>query len=62
MSILRMLLVIAVTAFPLAACEPEGPMERAGEEMDEAARDVGNAVEDACEDAKKGVDAADPDC
>ena len=32
----------------LTACE-EGPAERLGEDIDRAASDVGNAVEDACE-------------
>lgn len=29
-----------------AGCEQEGPMERAGEEADQAVEDVGEAVED----------------
>lgn len=33
----------------LAACEEEGPMERAGEAADEAVEDAGDAVEDATE-------------
>lgn len=32
-------------------CTTDGPMEQAGESMDNAATDMGNAVEDACEDA-----------
>lgn len=33
----------------LTACE-KGPAEKMGEEIDNAATDVGNAIEDACED------------
>jgi len=50
-------------------CEEKGPAERAGEALDNAAdeigdagRDLGNAVEDACEDMKEGVNAKDTDC
>ena len=62
MSIPKVLLLVVLTTFSLTACEREGPMERAGEKMDDAAKDVGNAVEDACEHVKEGVDAADPNC
>ena len=34
----------------------------AGEELDEIVTDAGNAVEDAGEDVKEGVDAEDKDC
>jgi hypothetical protein len=30
--------------------------------MKDAANDVGNAIEDACEEVKEGVDAEDTDC
>lgn len=33
----------------LTACE-RGPAEQMGRDLDDAARDVGNAIEDACED------------
>jgi hypothetical protein len=36
--------------------------ENAGEELDELAQDAGNAIEDACENVKEGVDAEDQDC
>lgn len=32
-------------------CASDGPLENAGESIDEAATDMGNAVEDACENA-----------
>jgi hypothetical protein len=59
--------VLAMTAVVLcavlAACENnDGPMEKAGERIDEATTDVGNAVEDACENAKEGAGAADTRC
>lgn len=57
----RILLAVVLTT-GLAACDNEGPMERAGEQIDEAGTDIGNAVEDACEDAKDSVDAKDADC
>jgi hypothetical protein len=49
------------------ACEKQGPLERAGEEVDEAIQDaknggetVGNKIDDAIDDVRKGVnDAAD---
>lgn len=60
---------IIFSAFLVAACESDGPMEDAGEAIDDAAdsisdagNDLGNAVEDACEDAKDSVNAEDSDC
>jgi predicted small secreted protein len=37
-------------ALSLTGCE-KGPAEKLGEDIDNAATDVGNAIEDACEDA-----------
>ncbi|MCW8108260.1 hypothetical protein OPS25_07110 [Alteromonas ponticola] len=54
-------LLVAGFAMSLAACD-EGPAEDAGEELDEVVTDAGNAVEDACEDAKENMDADDEDC
>ena len=52
------LLLVAVTA-----CDTnQGPMEEAGEKIDETATDMGNKVEDACEEAKEGMNAQDTDC
>lgn len=47
--------------FFIMGCEP-GPAEKAGESIDEAATDVGNKIEDACEDVKEGVNADDKNC
>lgn len=44
----------------LAACD--GDAENAGEKIDQSATDLGNKVEDACEDVKDGVNADDTDC
>ena len=47
----------------LAACERnDGPAERAGESLDKAATDAGNAVEDACEKGKAAAGADDTRC
>lgn len=45
-------------ALGLAACEREGPAERAGENIDEAAEDAGEAVDDAMEEAEDEVEDA----
>lgn len=47
--------------FTLAACG-NNDAEDAGEEIDEIVTDVGNAVEDACEDVKENAGAKDKDC
>ncbi len=47
---LPIILAAVATAFvtlSFSACEKEGPMERAGEEIDDAAEDTTDAVEDA---------------
>ncbi|ABE56984.1 conserved hypothetical protein [Shewanella denitrificans OS217] len=53
-------LMLLLTA-GLTACSDD-KAETAGEKIDEAITDAGNAVEDACEDVKESVDAKDPDC
>lgn len=52
---------IILSAFLAAACD-DGPAENAGEELDDAASDLGNAVEDACEDIKESAGAEEKDC
>lgn len=47
---LPIILAVVTTAFvalTFAACEKKGPMERAGESIDEAAEDTSDAVKDA---------------
>ena len=39
--------VLAAALLSVVGCEPEGPAERAGKQIDEAAEDAGDAVEDA---------------
>lgn len=48
--------------FALAACTEQGPMEEAGEQLDEAAQEAQNAIEDSCENIKEGMNAEDEDC
>lgn len=46
----------------MTACEKEGPAERMGSKMDEAAEDVGNEIEDACEELKDKGGAENTNC
>lgn len=39
--------LLGLTVGWLAACEEEGPAERAGEQMDNAVEEAGEAIEDA---------------
>jgi hypothetical protein len=43
-------------AFTLAACEHEGPAERAGKQVDKAVDGAGDAVKDAGDKVKDAVD------
>jgi hypothetical protein len=59
------LLTALLVALPLWACEKQGPLERVGEEVDEAvenARNGGptleNRVDDAVDDVRDGIDDA----
>jgi hypothetical protein len=54
-----------IILLPLCACDEQGPLERAGEEVDEAVDDVRNGretpenrVDDAVDDVREGVDDA----
>ncbi len=55
------LFVTLVSLFGITACE-QGPMEKAGETIDDTVEDVGNKAEDACEEAKEGMEMKDTDC
>ncbi|MEQ8312870.1 MAG: hypothetical protein RL839_13750 [Gammaproteobacteria bacterium] len=44
----RIMILSIFLTLGLAACE-QGPAERLGEDLDNAADDIGNAAEDACE-------------
>ncbi len=67
MSALKTLLALSIVGLGLVGCEREGPLERFGEEVDEAAENVRNGgettenkVDDAVDDIREGVnDAAD---
>jgi len=56
------LILIAVITTGMAACEKKGPAEKAGEKIDNATTDLGNKIEDTCEDAKKSAGAKDTRC
>ena len=46
------ILMLLMGSLPaLHACDNDGPLENAGEAVDDAADDVGDAVEEVCEDA-----------
>lgn len=50
---------VATCALAVAACQPaEGPAERAGKSIDDAAKKVGNEVDKAAEKAKDAIDNA----
>lgn len=62
-SFIKLLSIISVMLFAISACDSnEGPMEEAGEKIDNATTDLGNKVEDACENVKEGLNANDPNC
>ena len=59
------ILATGVLMIGLWACEREGPLERFGEEVDEAAENVreggetvGNRLDDAADDLREGVEEA----
>jgi hypothetical protein len=56
------MLCAALLSVGVVGCEREGPAEQAGEKLDNAARDAGNAVEDKCEQTKEAAGAADTRC
>lgn len=56
---------IWLIALPLLACETDGPLERVGEEIDEAVEDVraggettGNRIDDAIDEVKEDIEDA----
>lgn len=55
------LLLIGCAAFVLmacAGCEKKGPLQKAGEKVDEAAEKTGDAIKDAADNTKEAVDDA----
>lgn len=45
--------LVAAFAFTLAACEQEGPAERAGKALDNAVENAGDKAKDALDEARK---------
>jgi len=62
---MKLLAALLITLPLCVACEKEGPLERVGEEVDEAFEDarnggetLANKVDDAIDDVREGVDDA----
>ena len=56
-------LFLFLAIFSVVGCDQnDGPLEKTGENIDEAYTDMGNAIEDKCEDIKKNANAEDTDC
>jgi predicted small lipoprotein YifL len=55
MKTMKTMLLVLAAAFFLQACDQDGPLEEAGEDVDEA-------IEETCEDIKDAADAEDRDC
>lgn len=56
------ILFAALLCVGMAACEKKGPAETAGEKIDNATTDIGNKIEDKCEEAKESAGAKDTRC
>ncbi len=52
------LLAALMFGFVLVGCEEEGPMERAGESVDEAVEEAGDNIEEAGEEVADEIDDA----
>ena len=55
--LLAILAALSVTV-ALSGCKEKGPMEKAGEKIDQAVEDTSDAAEDAMDDAKDAADDA----
>lgn len=61
--VLKNIGLLVVMLFAITACDSnDGPLEKAGQNIDKAATDIGNKVEDTCEDAKEGMGAKNTNC
>ncbi|XOV80367.1 MAG: hypothetical protein ACFHVJ_05285 [Aestuariibacter sp.] len=58
---LTLTILIFTALFTLTGCN-DGEAEDAGEEIDEIVTDVGNAIEDKCEEVKEKLEAEDEEC
>jgi len=52
MSKLNLLITVVLLGVTLSACQKEGPGEKAGKEIDKAAKDAGQAIEKAVDSVK----------
>lgn len=53
MSKLNSLVAVALLGLTLSACQKEGPAEKAGKEVDKAAKDLGQSMEKAADSVKE---------
>jgi predicted small lipoprotein YifL len=60
-TVLHLVMALGVCV-SLAGCHKEGPLEKAGRNVDEATTNVGNKIEDKCEQAKDAAGAKDTRC
>ena len=57
MSKLNRLVAVTLLGLTLSACQKEGPGEKAGKEIDKAAKDVGQSMEKAADSVKEATKA-----
>ena len=55
MSKLKLLITVVLLGVTLSACQKEGPGEKAGKEIDKAAKDAGKAMEKAVDSVKEAT-------
>lgn len=53
-----LLVSLLASMMALSACEKDGPMERAGESVDEAVENTGDALDDAADNTEDAIDDA----
>jgi predicted small lipoprotein YifL len=53
MSKLNSLVAVALLGLTLSACQKEGPAEKAGKDVDKAAKDLGQSMEKAADSVKE---------
>jgi len=53
MSKLNSLVAVALLGLALSACQKEGPAEKAGKDVDKAAKDLGQSMEKAADSVKE---------
>ena len=55
MSKLNLLVAVVLLGLTLSACQKEGPAEKAGKEIDKAAKEAGQAVDKAVDSVKEAT-------